>query len=261
MRFGMLNHRTTIVFFATFWTVLIALSFIYTVYGYWFVISILLFLSIEFYGAYFVDSGFHIKTISSVNTNEKIVALTFDDGPMPQRTEKVLDVLTKFNAKATFFCIGNRITGNELLLKKIDGAGHLIGNHSYSHSNLFDLMNTKKMVSDLKSGNEEIKKVIGKTPAFFRPPYGVTTPSLAKACRKLNFDVIGWNIRSFDTTIKNKQKVVERVIKHIKPGSILLFHDTVDGLELVLEDVLIYLKNNNYKVIELDQLLQKKAYA
>lgn len=257
----MLNHRTTIVLFTALWIVMIGLSFIYTMHWYWFVISILFFLSIEFYGAYFVDSGFHINTISSVNTNEKVVALTFDDGPMPLRTEKVLDVLDKFNAKATFFCIGNRTTGNEILLKKIDEAGHLIGNHSYSHSNLFDLMNTKQMVSDLQSGNEEIKKVIGKAPLFFRPPYGVTTPSLAKACRKLNFEVIGWNIRSLDTTIKNKQKVVERVITRIKPGSILLFHDTVDGVELVLKDVLIYLKNNNYKVVELDQLIQKKAYA
>ena len=257
----MLNHRTTLILFTALWTILIALSFIYTVHWYWFLVSILLFLSIEFYGAYFVDSGFHINTISSVNTSKKTVALTFDDGPMPGRTEKVLNVLNKFNAKATFFCIGNRITGNEILLNKIDGAGHLIGNHSYSHSNVFDLMNTKQMVSDLQSGNEEIKKAIGKTPLFFRPPYGVTTPSLAKACRKLNFDVIGWNIRSLDTTTKNKQKVVERVITRIKPGSILLFHDTVDGVELVLEEVLVYLKNNNYKVVELDQLIQKKAYA
>lgn len=257
----MLKHRTTLVLFAALWMVLIGLSFFYTIQWHWFVISILFFLGIEFYGAYFVDSGFHINTISSVITNEKIVAITFDDGPMQERTEKVLGVLNKFNAKATFFCIGNRITGNEILLKKIDEAGHLIGNHSYSHSNLFDLKNTKQMLKDLQSGNEEIKKVIGKAPLFFRPPFGVTTPSLAKACRKLNFDVIGWNIRSLDTTIKNKQKVVERVIKRIKPGSIMLFHDTVDDVELVLEDVLIYLKNNKYKVVELDQLIQKKAYA
>ena len=257
----MLNHRTTVVLFVVLWIVLVGLQSIYTVHWYWFFISALFFLSIEFYGAYFVNSNFHIRTISSVTTSEKVVSLTFDDGPMAQRTEKVLDVLNKFNAKATFFCIGNRITGNEILLKKIDGAGHLIGNHSYSHTNLFDLKTTKQMVKDLQSGNEEIKKVIGKDPLFFRPPYGVSTPSLAKACRKLNFDVIGWNVRSLDTTIKDKQQVVERVVKRIKPGSILLFHDTVDGVETILEEVLIYLKNNNYKVVELDQLIQKKAYA
>ena len=239
---------------------MIGLSFFYTVQWYWFVISILFFLSIEFYGAYFVDSGFHINTISSVSTNEKVVAITFDDGPAHQRTEKILDVLNRFNVKATFFCIGNRIKGNEILLKKIDRAGHLIGNHSYSHSNFFDLMSTKQMIRDLQSGNEEIKKVIGKEALFFRPPFGVTTPFLAKACRKLNYDVIGWNIRSLDTTIKNKEKLVERVIKRIKPGSIFLFHDTVDGVELVLEEILNYLIQNDYKVVELDKLIQKKAY-
>lgn len=256
----MLNHRNTLIFFTALWAVLIALNFIYTVPWYLYVVSILFFLSIEFYGAYFVHSGFHINTINSVNTNEKVIAITFDDGPMPHRTEKVLDVLNKFNAKATFFCIGKSITGNEILLKKIDGAGHLIGNHSYSHSNLFDLMSTKQLIKDLQSGNEQIKKVIGKEALFFRPPFGVTTPFLAKACKKLNYDVIGWNIRSLDTTIKNKEKLVERVIKRIKPGSILLFHDTVDGAELVLEEILNYLKQNEYKVVELDKLIQKKAY-
>lgn len=257
----MLNHRTTLVMFIVFWASLIGLNFVYPINWFWFFISILLFFSIEFYGAYFVDSGFHIKTINSIKTDEKIVALTFDDGPMPQRTENVLNVLNKYDAKATFFCIGNRIKGNEGLIKRIHREGHLIGNHSYSHSNLFDLMNTKQMVKDLQSGNEEIKKVIGKDPLFFRPPFGVTTPFLARACIKLNFYVIGWNVRSLDTTIKNKQKLAERVIKRIKPGSIVLFHDTVDGVELVLEEVLNYLKQNNYKVVELDKLIQKKAYA
>jgi len=257
----MLNHRTILVLFISLWLGLISVNIFYNIHWSFFVVSILLFLSIEFYGAYFVSSGFHIKTISSVNTTQKIVSLTFDDGPMAHRTEKVLTVLNKFNVKATFFCIGKRIKGNEDLIKKIHDEGHLLGNHSYSHSNFFDLMNTKQMVQDLKSGNEEIKKVIGKAPLFFRPPFGVTTPNLAKACRKMNFDVIGWNIRSLDTTIKNKQKLINRVIKRINPGSILLFHDTVDGVELVLEEVLIYLKQNNYKVVDLDKLIQKKPYA
>jgi peptidoglycan/xylan/chitin deacetylase (PgdA/CDA1 family) len=257
----MLKHRTVVVLFIGLWIGLIGINSMYPVQWYWFFISILLFLSIEFYGAYFVDSGFHINTINSIKTDEKIVALTFDDGPMLQRTENVLNILNKHNAKAAFFCIGKKIKGNENLLKKIHEEGHLIGNHSYSHSNLFDLMNTKQMVIDLQLGNEEIKKVIEKTPLLFRPPFGVTTPSLAKACEKLNFDVIGWNVRSLDTTIKDKNKLVERVIRLIQPGSILLFHDTVEGVEIVLEEVLNYLKQNNYKVVELDKLIQKKAYA
>lgn len=257
----MLNHRNILVLFVTIWIILIGFDYIYIIHWYWFLISIIAFFSIEFYGAYFVHSGFHIKAICRIKTVEKIVALTFDDGPMPQQTEKVLTILNKYDAKATFFCIGNRIKGNEALIKEIHKEGHLIGNHSYSHSNLFDLMNTRQMVNELQSGNNEIKKVIGKDPLFFRPPFGVTTPYLAKACRILNFDVIGWNVRSLDTTIKDKQKLVERIIKRIQPGSILLFHDTVEGIELVLEEILNYLKQNNYKVVELDKLIQRKPYA
>lgn len=227
----------------------------------YYLIPLIAFFSIEFYGAYFVNSGFHIKTICEVNTPENNVALSFDDGPMPVRTEKVLAVLKKFNAKATFFLIGNRIKGNESLLLKIDKEGHLMGNHSFSHSFFFDLMRSKQMVADLQSGNEEIRKVIGKDPLFFRPPYGVTTPGLAKACRQLKLDVIGWNVRSLDTAIKDKQQLLNRVKQRIKPGSIILFHDTVDGIDLVLEDVLNYLKEKNYNVIPLDKLIQKNAYS
>ncbi|OFY83375.1 MAG: hypothetical protein A3F72_20140 [Bacteroidetes bacterium RIFCSPLOWO2_12_FULL_35_15] len=226
-----------------------------------YLIPLVAFFSIEFYGAYFVNSGFHIEAICEVNTNENSVALSFDDGPMPIRTEKVLTVLKKFNAKATFFLIGNRIKGNESLLLKMDNEGHLMGNHSFSHSFFFDLMSSKQLISDLQYGNNEIQRVIGKTPLFFRPPYGVTTPGLAKACRHLKFDVIGWNVRSLDTSIKNKEQLLQRVKQRIKPGSIILFHDTVDGIDLVLEDVLNYLKEKNYTVIPLDKLIQKNAYS
>jgi peptidoglycan-N-acetylglucosamine deacetylase len=257
----MLNHRNTIVIFVLILLGLIGVNFISPIHWIWFLLTTVLFLSIEFYGAYFVQSGFHIKTINKSITNEKVVALTFDDGPMLEKTEKVLTILNKFNAKATFFCIGNRIKGNENLLKKIDSEGHLIGNHSYSHNNMFDLKNTKQMLEDLQLANSEIKRSINKTPLFFRPPYGVTTPSLARACKQLNYDVIGWNVRSLDTAIKDKQQLVERVTKRIQPGSIILLHDTVDGIEIALEEILIYLKKNNYQVVALNKLIDKKAYA
>lgn len=257
----MLNHRVVSIAFVVIVLMLIGLNFEYSIHWMWFIIAIVLFFSIEFYGAYFVNSGFHIDTICEKKTNEKIVALTFDDGPMPGRTENVLVVLKKFDVKATFFCIGKQIKGNEVILKKIHEQGHLIGNHSYSHSNLFDLMTAKQFVNDLQSGNLEIEKVIGKKSLFFRPPYGVTTPGLAKACKVLNYNVIGWNVRSLDTTIKNKQQLVERVTKRIQPGSILLFHDTVENIEIALEEILNYLKQNNYKVVGLDKLIQKEAYA
>jgi len=220
----------------------------------------LIFSGIEVYGACFIYSGFHLKAICKVKTTDKVIALTFDDGPASQ-TEKILDVLNEFNAKATFFFIGNRIKGNEEILKKIDAKGHLIGNHSYSHGNFFDLKNTRSLVNDLELANAEIKNAIGKTPSFFRPPYGVTTPGLARASKKLNFEVIGWNIRSLDTSIRDKQEVLSRIKDRLEPGSILLMHDTVAGIEIVLKELLNYLEEQKYKVVALNTLIEKQAYA
>jgi len=256
----MLTHRTIVVLFAVLLGTLIFFDNTYTIHWSSYLLLILVFSGIEFYGAYFIHSGFHLKAICSVETQDKIIALSFDDGPAAQ-TEKILDVLEEFDAKATFFCIGSRIQGKESILKKINSKGHLIGNHSYSHDFLFDLKNTRTFIKDLELCNAQIRDAIGKTPVFFRPPYGVSTPGLARAVKKMNFDVIGWNIRSLDTSIKDKQKVFSRIKERLQPGSILLMHDTVAGMEFVLKDLLIYLKEQNYKVMPLDQLIQKQAYA
>jgi peptidoglycan/xylan/chitin deacetylase (PgdA/CDA1 family) len=113
----MLNHRNTSILFVVILVALNGVNMAYSIHWLWFVIATVLFGSIEFYGAYFVYSNFHIKAICKVNTDKKLVALTFDDGPMEGRTQKVLDVLQKHNVKATFFCIGNHIKGNEAILK------------------------------------------------------------------------------------------------------------------------------------------------
>ncbi len=256
----MLKHRNIVVLFLLIVAGLIGLNKFHSIHWSIYVFLFLIFSFIEFYGAAFIHSNFHLSAICRANTQDKIIALTFDDGPALQ-TENVLRVLEETNTKATFFCIGNRIKGKEDILKKIDEAGHLIGNHSYSHGFLFDLKNTSSFVNDLELANAEIKKVIGKEPVFFRPPYGVTTPGLARATKKLNLEVIGWNIRSLDTSITDKQEILARIKERLKPGSIVLMHDTITGIEIVLKELLIHLKENNYTVVPLNTLIQKKAYA
>ena len=255
----MLKHRNIVILFICGIIALVLLNKTYAIHWSLYLLLLLAFLTIEFYGAYFIHSNFHLKTTCSAKTKDKVVALSFDDGPALQ-TEKVLKVLDEFNVKATFFCIGNRIKGKEEILKKIDAKGHLIGNHSYSHGYFIDLKNTSSLVNELELTNKIIHETIGKTPAFFRPPYGVTTPALGRATKKLNMDVIGWNIRSLDTSIKNPQKVLERLKEGLQPGSIVLMHDTVVGIEIVLKELLIYLEEQNYTVLALNQLIQKKAY-
>lgn len=256
----MLKHRNIVILFVLLFTALVVLNKTFPIHWAAYVILLLLFLGIEFYGAYFIHSNFHVKAICKSDTSEKIVALTFDDGPVSQ-TENILNILREYQTTATFFCIGNRIKGQENILKKIHELGHLIGNHSYSHGLLFDLKTTASLVNDIELANTAIKNVIGKSPAFFRPPYGVTTPGIARAVKHIHVEVIGWNIRSFDTSIKDSRKILKRITDRLKPGSIVLLHDTIPGTELVLKELLNYLKKHDYKVVGLDTLIQKKAYA
>lgn len=226
---------------------------------YFFIITIL-FLGFEFYGASNIQSNFHLKAICSIEANEKTIALTFDDGPSTE-TLAILDVLKEFNYKATFFCIGKHVAGREDILQRIHSDGHTIGNHSFSHGFFFDLKTTGGFITELLKASESIRKVIGKTPLLFRPPYGVTTPALSRAIKKLNYTTIGWNIRSLDTAIKDKNQVLQRIKNRLKPGSIILLHDTISGNALLLKELLTFLKTENYSVVSLESLINKKAYA
>ena len=224
-----------------------------------YVIVLIAYLWIEFYGAATIQSNFHVKSICN-NEQEKLeVALTFDDGPAGDQTEKVLTVLKEYKTKATFFCIGKNIELHKEQLLKIHREGHIIGNHSYTHDFWYDLQYKNAFVEDMKKTNLLVNEITGQKMQFFRPPYGVTTPALARAVKSMNIDVIGWNIRSFDTS--NKDGVLNRVSSQLKPGSIILLHDSINDSEKILVSVLELLKEKKYSVVPLDQLISKKAYA
>lgn len=255
----MLRHFNIVVIFLLLLFALLYFNQSTSIHWLWYGLLFATFGAIEFYGAAYIQSQFHVKTFYKANTSEKVVALTFDDGPSAQ-TLKIMEVLKEFNVHATFFCIGKNIKGNEHILKQTFEAGHSIGNHSYEHGFFYDLKNTESLLRDMQQANEAIKNVIGKTPAYFRPPYGVTTPALARAVKKLKFSVIGWNIRSLDTKLRNPDLVLERVSSQLKNGSIILFHDSIDGTEIVLKNLLIYLREKNYKVVPLHELIQVPDY-
>src|SRR5690349_8286402 len=140
----MLKHKHIVFFFVVGLVVLVSIDYRTDLYWAVYVLWVLIFLSFEFYGAAFIQSGFHLDAICSIPGDKKVV-LTFDDGPA-NTTEKVLDVLDEFGVKACFFCIGHRITGHEAVLKKINDRGHLIGNHSDSHSFFFDMKTTAAFI-------------------------------------------------------------------------------------------------------------------
>jgi peptidoglycan/xylan/chitin deacetylase (PgdA/CDA1 family) len=212
------------------------------------------------YGSAHIGSGFFIKSICQAETTDKKIALSFDDGPDPVKTPLILNLLKEYQLKATFFIIGKKIEGNESLLKRIVSEGHTIANHSYSHSYFFDFFPTKKVKEDLESVIYTIRGITGLTSLWFRPPYGVTNPNIAKAVKQLQLISIGWNVRSLDTVIKDSDKLVERVTSRIKPGSIILFHDTGANTLNTLKELILFTNKEGYKIIGLEELLKIKAY-
>jgi peptidoglycan/xylan/chitin deacetylase (PgdA/CDA1 family) len=207
-----------------------------------------------------IKSGFYVNAFYKGNTNEKIVALTFDDGPDAGNTSKILDILEKYHVPATFFIIGRKAEEQQELLKLIISKGHRLGNHSYGHDFFFDFFGRKKMEQDLLKAGEIILKATGKRPLLFRPPYGVTNPVVAKVVKKLGYSVIGWSVRSFDTTTKDAEKVAARVIKRLHPGAVILMHDTQDVTAEALEKMILKILEEGYRLVGLEELSGIKAY-
>ncbi len=223
--------------------------------------SSLVYLGFNLYGSLYLSSNYFIKTYTKPDvTLEKSAVLTFDDGPHVQ-TDAILQVLDKHDCKASFFVIGKQIASNEGVLRKIAKKGHIIGGHSFYHKSNFPIQTSQRIQQELYETNKLIHAIIGKTPRFFRPPFGVMSPFIAHAVKKSGLYVMGWNVRSFDTE-NNLKKTLERVkVKTSnKPNVIYLLHDSTENIAELLDSIIIYLKENNYKIIPLSEAFKLAAY-
>ena len=257
----MLNFRNTNIFFILLLLVLIGVHIKTGLPVYIYPLLFITYSLLVFYGCYYVGSNFFIKIVCSANTENKEIAISFDDGPAVNFTPEILHLLKQENIKAAFFCIGNRIAGNENIVKQIIAEGHIIGNHSFSHHFWFDMFSSKKMLDDLQQMDHEMEKLTGLQPKLFRPPYGVTNPNLKKAIIKGGYTPVGWSVRSMDTVIKDEKKLLHKISRSLKPGAIFLFHDTSKTTVNVLPAFIKEVKNKGYNIIPLDKLLLLKPYA
>lgn len=246
----MLNHRLTTAFFA----IGVGLVFLCCKFGTpCFNLSLgiitLLYLSIEFLGAYFIGLNFHLKSLNHLDKTQNKIALTFDDGPCNPQTVKVLATLKKHSVKATFFVIGKNIAGNETILKQMISEGHSIGSHSFSHHFWIDLWSRKKLQEDISKSLELIKDVTGKEVKLFRPPYGVTTPNFRIVLEDLKLQSVGWNVRSYDTSTPDINKVSEKVVSKTANGSVILLHDRLNMMPELLDKLIPALKQKNFEFV------------
>lgn len=257
----MLNFRNTNIFFVILLILLIGIHIRFGLPAYIYPLIFVIYSLIVFYGCYYVGSNFFIKIVCSASTDQKEIAISFDDGPASKYSPEILQLLKQNDIKATFFCIGKRIAGNENILKQIQDEGHIIGNHSFSHHFWFDMFSSKKMLDDLKMMDHEMERVTGMRPKLFRPPYGVTNPNLKKAIIKGDYTPVGWSVRSMDTAIKDEKKLLNKIKVSLKPGAVFLFHDTSKTTLNVLPEFIKEVKNSGYHIIPLDKLLHLKPYA
>ncbi|WP_300565719.1 polysaccharide deacetylase family protein [Flavobacterium sp.] len=256
----MLKHKNILFLCISILVILSFLSFYFEVKWWNFLLLVFLFVGMTIWGSFDIRLGYFVKTYCNNSTEkEKKIAISFDDGPHPM-TEKVLDLLQKYNVKATFFCIGTQIEEHPTIFKRILQEGHVVGNHSYSHSNTFGFFSTQKVIEEINLTNQIIQSFSGKKALFFRPPFGVTNPRISRAVAQTKHHVIGWNIRSLDTVIESENQIFERVKKRVVPGGIILLHDTSLKTVNVLERLLLFLQSENYDCITIDKQLKLPAY-
>jgi peptidoglycan/xylan/chitin deacetylase (PgdA/CDA1 family) len=204
-----------------------------------------------------IASRVYVKALCRVRTDKKVVALTFDDGPNPEYTPRVLDVLASKGVKATFFIVGERAEAYPDIVQRIVAEGHIVGNHTYSHNGNFPIKSRRKMEEELKRCDDVLEKITSKRSTLFRPPFGVTNPPTARAVRNGGYTVVGWDVRSLDTVSRwPRTKVFERVCRRVRSGSVVLLHDDREGGDALVEMILNHLEQSGYEVARLDKLFE-----
>jgi peptidoglycan-N-acetylglucosamine deacetylase len=167
------------------------------------------------------------------------IALTIDDGPDPQVTPAVLDLLDAAGLRATFFCIARTASTHPVICRDIVRRGHSVQNHSDRHSKAFSLLGPSAMAREIRAAQERLAEITGLVPRFFRAPAGLRNPFLAPVLQRLELQLVSWTRRGFDTVRREPDALVARLTKGLAPGDILLLHDgnaarTADGRPIVL---------------------------
>ena len=216
--------------------------------------------------SFWVKTNYVIKRIFpnyvwDIPNRENKIYLTFDDGPTPEITEWTLEQLKKYDAKATFFCIGNNIEKHPDIFQKIIDDNHAVGNHTFNHLKGWEtdtneyVENTRRCSLLMREKGKGISDK-GDTFEFFRPPYGKIKTSQSRTLRRLGYKIIMWDVlsRDFDQTI-TPEKCLDNVLQHIECGSIIVFHDSVkaaQNLKYVLPKTLTFLKEKGFVCAKID---------
>ena len=153
------------------------------------------------------------------------VAITIDDGPDPEVTPQVLEILDRFGARASFFCIGARVERHPDLVREMARRGHSVENHGYRHAHTFALLGTRALRADISRAQHCIRAAAGSKPVFFRAPAGLRNPLLQPVLADLSLQLASWTRRGFDTVNRDPDRVLRRLTRRLGGAEILLLHD------------------------------------
>ncbi len=203
-----------------------------------------------------------------IHQSGKSLALTFDDGPDPQTTPKILTILKEKQIKATFFLVGKKVDQNPKLAQEIVAEGHTISNHSYNHRLFSGLDRSKQMKNDFDKSATAIQVVTGVKPRLLRTPHGFDSTWFNANARKHNYVVVAWDLDSLDWLPTSSSRSIEnRVLKEAKSGDIVDMHDGLDfkvgtqeKLVKALPQIIDGLKAQGYSFVTVDELMKTKAY-
>ncbi len=169
--------------------------------------------------------GPNIVRLPEAAVRRREVALTFDDGPDPELTPRVLDLLGAYGAQASFFCIGERAVAFPDLVRDICRRGHSVENHSYRHSTRFGWYGLARLRRELQAAQGALGEITGRVPAFFRAPFGVRSPLLDPALAQCGLRYVSWTRRGYDAVNGSAESVLRRLTRNLAPGDVLLLHD------------------------------------
>ena len=215
----------------------------------------------------FFDQAIIVRkdTIFKVNTAEKAVAITFDDGPSSQWTPKILDELKKARVKATFFMIGKHVEQYPEIARRVAAEGHEIENHSYDHHGIF-FYSPEELDNNIRYTERIIRDITGVTTVYFRPPKAWINDAEKQQVKSMGYQVVLWTLNSKDWVTFDDKYIIKHILRHIQPGDIILFHDsggvfdtqngnrneTVKTLPRLFEE----LKSRGYRCVTISELLR-----
>lgn len=189
-----------------------------------------------------------------VDTDEKVLSISFDAAWGRANTEEILNILDRYDVKTTFFLVGFWAEKHPDLVKELVARGHEIGNHSATHPHMNSLTKAQ-MAEELRKCSDLVQNITGTPTTLFRPPYGEYNDDVVLVSRELGYECVQWNVDSLDWKNLGKAHMVSRCTKNVNPGDIVLFHNDSQYILEALPEILEYYTQAGYKIIPVSQLL------